>query len=163
MKERNKLINNLFGEELTTIMYEMIEEFYSLDYEDDHIMRILKRFNESFRTGMYLLSLEHNYDNIASRINRVNKKLNIIRKENFLTAYENKKVDEFLKTLGKSDKISLLSDLGVDLPLEERMKLPKKKLDYYKVISNSVMLDQENDTRNGIDTFLKYKKDNEKA
>ena len=30
-------------------------------------------------------------------------------------------------------RISLLSDLGVDLPLEERMKLPKKKLDYYKV------------------------------
>ena len=163
MKKRNVLINNLFGDELTTIMYEMLDEFYSLDYDDDHILRILKKFNESFRTGMYLLALEQNHDNIAYRISRVNKKLNIIRKENLLTAYEKKTVDEFLKTLGKADKISLLSDLGVDLPLEERMKLPKKKLDYYKIISNSVMLDQENDNRNGIDTFLKYKKEKDNA
>ena len=162
MKVKNKLINNLFGEELTIVMYEMLEEFYSLDYEDDDILRVLKKFNESFRTGMYLLALEQNFDNIAYRINRVNKKLNLIRKDKFLEAYDKKKTDEFLATIGKADKISLLSDLGVDLPLEERMKLPKKKLEYYKIISNSVMQDQENDTRNGIDTFLKHKKGSRK-
>ena len=162
MKVKNKLINNLFGEELTIVMYEMLEEFYSLDYEDDDILRVLKKFNESFRTGMYLLALEQNFDNIAYRINRVNKKLNLIRKDKFLEAYDKKKTDEFLATIGKADKISLLSDLGVDLPLEERMKLSKKKLEYYKIISNSVMQDQENDTRNGIDTFLKHKKEKDK-
>lgn len=162
MKVKNKLINNLFGEELTIVMYEMLEEFYSLDYEDDDILRVLKKFNESFRTGMYLLALEQNFDNIAYRINRVNKKLNLIRKDKFLEAYDKKKTGEFLATIGKADKISLLSDLGVDLPLEERMKLPKKKLEYYKIISNSVMQDQENDTRNGIDTFLKHKKEKDK-
>lgn len=163
MKARNKLINNLFGKELTTMMYEMVEEFHALDYDEDYILKILKKFNESFRTGMYLLALEQNYDNIGYRINRVNKKLNIMRKEQFLEAYENKKVNEFLKALGKADKISLMSDLEVDLPLEERMKLPKKKLDYYKIISNSVMLDQENDNRDGLETFLKYKKEDEEA
>lgn len=159
MKADNKLISNLFGEELMHVMYDMLAEFKTLDYDDDQIFKVLKRFNESYRTGMYLLALQQNYDNIAYRINRVNKKLNIIRKEDFLTAYQNKKTSEFLEKLGKADKISLLSDLGVDLPLEERMKLPKKKLEYYRIISNSVMLDQENEKRNGLDTFLKYKKE----
>lgn len=159
MEADNKLISNLFGEELTHVMYDMLAEFKGLDYDDDQILKVLKKFNESFRTGMYLLALQQNCDNIAYRINRVNRKLNIIRKEAFINAYGNKTTEEFLKTLGKADKISLLSDLGVDLPLEERMKLPKKKLEYYRIISNSVMLDQENDKRNGLDTFLKYKKE----
>ena len=141
------------------MMYQLLEEFHSLDYDEDTIFNILKKFNESFRMGMYLLALEKNYDNISFRINRVNKKINIIRKEQFLEAYENKSVEEFLKKLGKSDKISLMSDLGVDLPLDERMKLSKKELDYYRIISNSVMLDQASDKRDGIDTFLKYKKE----
>lgn len=163
MKAHNKLINNLFGEKLTLMMNEILQEFYLLDYSEDDIQRVLKGFNESVRTGIYLLALEQNYDNIAYRINRVNNKLNIIRKEQFIEAYENQKSQEFLRTLGKADKISLMSDLGVDLPLEERMKLSNRKLDYYKIISNSVMGDQKSDSRNGLDTFLKYKKDNEKA
>ena len=109
--------------------------------------------------GMYLLALESNFDTIAARINRVNKKINLIRKDEFIEAYEKKKTNEYLNTLSKADKISLLSDLGVDLPLEERMKLPKDKIEYYRIISNSVMLDQEHDKRNGLDTFLKYKKE----
>lgn len=159
MTGSNKLIKKLFGEDLTSMMCSMLEEFRSLDYDDQQIMKMLKRFNESVRTAMYLLALEKNYDAIAYRINRVNKKLNILRKEDFIEAYENKTVDKYLKTLRKSDKISLLSDLGVDLPLDERMKLPKRKLDYFKIISNSVMLDQESDMRNGLDTFLKYEKE----
>ena len=159
MTGSNKLIKKLFGEDLTSMMCSMLEEFRSLDYDDQQIMKMLKRFNESVRTAMYLLALEKNYDAIAYRINRVNKKLNILRKEDFIEAYENKTVDKYLKTLGKSDKISLLSDLGVDLPLDERMKLPKRKLDYFKIISNSVMLDQESDMRNGLNTFLKYEKE----
>ena len=159
MTGSNKLIKKLFGEDLTSMMCSMLEEFRTLDYDDQQIMKMLKRFNESVRTAMYLLALEKNYDAIAYRINRVNKKLNILRKEDFIEAYENKTVDKYLKTLGKSDKISLLSDLGVDLPLDERMKLPKRKLDYFKIISNSVMLDQESDMRNGLNTFLKYEKE----
>ena len=159
MKINKKLINSLFSEELVLMMYQLLEEFHSLDYDEDTIFNILKKFNESFRMGMYLLALEKNYDNISFRINHVNKKINIIRKEQFLEAYEKKYVEEFLKKLGKSDKISLMSDLGVDLPLDERMKLSKKELDYYRIISNSVMLDQASDKRDGIDTFLKYKKE----
>ena len=159
MKTDIKLINNLFGEDLTQVMHDMLNEFKDLDCDDAQILKTLRKFNESYRTAMYLLALEKNYDNIACRINRANKKLNIIRKESFINAYENKKTEEFLATLGKADKISLLSDLGVNLPLEDRMKLSKKKLEYYRIISNSVMLDQEHDKRNGLDTFLKYKKE----
>lgn len=159
MTGSNKLIKKLFGNDLTSMMQGMLDEFRTLDYDDQQIMKMLKGFNESVRTAMYLMALEKNYDAIAYRINRVNRKLNILRKEAFIEAYENKTADKYLKTLGKSDKISLLSDLGVDLPLDERMKLPRRKLDYFKIISNSVMIDQESDMRDGLDTFLKYEKE----
>ena len=159
MTGSNKLIKKLFGNDLTSMMQGMLDEFRTLDYDDQQIMKMLKGFNESVRTAMYLMALEKNYDAIAYRINRVNRKLNILRKEAFIESYENKTADKYLKTLGKSDKISLLSDLGVDLPLDERMKLPRRKLDYFKIISNSVMIDQESDMRDGLDTFLKYEKE----
>lgn len=159
MVKRNKFINKLFGKDLTDVMYTMLEDFIKLDYDEEQIFKDLKKTNESFRMGMYLLALESNFDTVASRINRVNKKINLIRKDDFIEAYENKKTTEFLNKLTKSDKISLLSDLGVDLPLEERMKLPKDKIEYYRIISNSVMLDQENDKRDGLTTFLEYDKE----
>lgn len=159
MVKRNKFINKLFGKDLTDVMYTMLEDFIKLDYDEEQIFKDLKKTNEPFRMGMYLLALESNFDTIAARINRVNKKINLIRKDEFIEAYEKKKTNEYLNTLSKADKISLLSDLGVDLPLEERMKLPKDKIEYYRIISNSVMLDQEKDNRDGLTTFLEYDKE----
>lgn len=159
MVKRNKFINKLFGKDLTDVMYTMLEDFIKLDYDENQIFKDLKKTNEPFRMGMYLLALESNFDTIAARINRVNKKINLIRKDDFIDAYEKKKTNEYLNTLSKADKISLLSDLGVDLPLEERMKLPKDKIEYYRIISNSVMLDQEKDNRDGLTTFLEYDKE----
>lgn len=159
MVKRNKFINKLFGKDLTDVMYTMLEDFIKLDYDEDQIFKDLKKTNEPFRMGMYLLALESNFDTIAARINRVNKKINLIRKDDFINAYEKKKTNDYLNTLSKADKISLLSDLGVDLPLEERMKLPKDKIEYYRIISNSVMLDQEKDNRDGLTTFLEYDKE----
>ena len=159
MVKRNKFINKLFGKDLTDVMYTMLEDFIKLDYDEDQIFKDLKKTNEPFRMGMYLLALESNFDTIAARINRVNKKINLIRKDDFIEAYEKKKTNEYLNTLSKADKISLLSDLGVDLPLEERMKLPKDKIEFYRIISNSVMLDQEKDNRDGLTTFLEYDKE----
>ena len=159
MVKKNKFINKLFCKDLTDVMYTMLEDFIKLDYDEDQIFKDLKKTNEPFRMGMYLLALESNFDTIAARINRVNKKINLIRKDDFIDAYEKKKTNEYLNTLSKADKISLLSDLGVDLPLEERMKLPKDKIEYYRIISNSVMLDQEKDNRDGLTTFLEYDKE----
>lgn len=161
MVKKNKFINKLFGKDLTDVMYTMLEDFIKLDYDEEQIFKDLKKTNEPFRMGMYLLALESNFDTIAARINRVNKKINLIRKDDFIEAYEKKKTNEYLSKLSKADKISLLSDLGVDLPLEERMKLPKDKIEYYRIISNSVMLDQENDNRDGLTTFLEYDKEEE--
>lgn len=159
MVKKNKFINKIFGKELTDVMCTMLEDFIKLDYDEDQILKELKKTNEPFRMGMYLLALESNFDVIAARINRVNKKINLIRKDDFIEAYKMKKTNDFLANLSKADKISLLSDLGVDLPLEERMKLPKEKIEYYRIISNSVMLDQEKDNRDGLTTFLEYDKE----
>ena len=112
---------------------------------------------------MYLLTLEKNLTNMSYRINRVNKRLNYLRKENFLKAYEKKETEKFLSILGKGDKISLMSDLGIDVPLNERMKLTNQEREFFKIISDSIMLDQEYDKRDGIDTFVKYKKEEKKA
>ena len=52
-----------------------------------------------------------------------------------------------------------MGDLGVDVDVRERAKLSKVDRDYYTIISNSIMEDQEYDNRDGISKFVKYKKE----
>ena len=156
---KDKVINRLFGKQLITAMNEMVKQLYAMNADTDEIVKELKYINESVRVGLYLIALEKNYDNLAFRINKANGIINQERKEKFIEAYKAKKVDKFIATLGKADKISLMSDLGVDVEVSERVKLPKEKREYYKILSNSIMLDQEEDKRDGIDQFIKHKKD----
>ena len=156
---KDKLINNLFGKKLIQAMKEMLDEFKRLDFDEHQIEKAMKNINESVRVGMYLMALENNYDTLAYKINVANKRLNITRKENFIKAYEKGEANKFLSMLGKGDKISLMSDLGVDVDVRERASLSKVDRDYYTIISNSIMEEQELDQRDGIDQFVKYKKE----
>ena len=154
---KDKVINRLFGKQLITAMNELVKQLYTMKADTDEIIKQLKYINESVRIGLYLIALEKNYDNLAVRIHKANGIINEERKEKFLAAYKDKDTDKFLATLGKSDKLSLMSDLGIDVDLAERVKMSKVKRDYYRIISNSIMLDQEEDKRDGIDQFITYK------
>ena len=156
---KNKLINDLFGKELIHAMKEMLEEFKRLKFDDRQIEKAMKNINESVRVGLYLMALEKNYDEIAYKINVANKRINITRKEKFIEAYEKGEAIKYLSILGKGDKISLMSDLGIDVDLKERALLSKVEKDYFTIISNSIMEDQKVDKRDGIDQFVKYKKE----
>ena len=156
---KNKLINDLFGKELVQAMKEMLDEFKKLEFDEHQIEKSMKNINESVRIGLYLMALERNMDNIAYKINVANKRLNIERKEKFLEAYQKGDALKFLSVLGKGDKISLMSDLGIDVDVRERMNFSKLDRDYYTIISNSIMEDQANDQRDGIDQFINYKKE----
>ncbi len=156
---KNKLINDLFGKELVQAMKEMLDEFKKLEFDEHQIEKAMKNINESVRIGLYLMALERNMDNIAYKINVANKRLNIERKEKFLEAYQKGDALKFLSVLGKGDKISLMSDLGIDVDVRERMNFSKLDRDYYTIISNSIMEDQANDQRDGIDQFINYKKE----
>mgnify|MGYP007069880450 CR=1 FL=1 len=156
---KNKIINDLFGKELVQAMREMLDEFKRLDFDEHQIEKAMKNINESVRIGLYLMALERNLDNLAYKINVANKRLNITRKEKFIEAYQKGDALKFLSILGKGDKISLMSDLGIDVDVRGRAKLSKVERDYYTIISNSIMLDQETDQRDGIDRLVKYKKE----
>ena len=156
---KNKIINSLFGKELVQAMKEMLEEFIRLDFDVEQIVKAMKDINESVRVGMYLMALERNLDSMAYKINVANKKLNIIRKEKFIEAYESKQVEKFLSILGKGDKISLMSDLGIDVDVRGRASLTKEQREYYRLISNSIMNDQKINQKDGIDSFITYKKE----
>lgn len=156
---KSKIVNNLFGKDLVQAMRELLEEFVSLDYDVEMIQKAMKDINESVRTGLYLMALEKNYDVIANRIQKANRSLNEIRKEKFLQAYQNKKMDLFLASLGKGDKLALMSDLGLDVAVKDRGKFTKEEKEYYQLLSHSIMEDQELDQRDGIDQFVTYKKE----
>ncbi len=160
---KNKLINKLYGKQLLDAMNDLLKEFVALDYDDESIYKALKDINETVRVGLYLMSLEKNLTKFSYRINRVNRILNEERKLKFIESYKRKETDRFLALLGKGDKISLMGDLGVGVPLEERINFTKEQRDYYKIITDSIMKDQEYDKRDGIDTFIKYKKDEKEA
>ena len=158
----NEVINDLYGEELIKAMNHLIDEFLELNFDSFDVLKSLKNINESVRIGIYFLALERQESDMAYKINKANKRLNEIRKEKFIEAYNNDTVSKYLKKLGKVDKISLMEDLNVDVPVNERVKLSKKQREYYRIISESIMNDQVDDNRDGIDTFITYKKD-EKA
>lgn len=154
------LIEKLFGKDLMNEMYDIVHGFLVMNSDVDYIYKVLRRFNESFRTGIYLIALESNNDRLATKVKRANRLINIDRVDAFLKAYDTGKVDEFLKKTSKVDKIALLSDLDLDVSLEERIKLPKKKRDYYRILSNSILLDKDGYDKDGIDTFINHKKEN---
>lgn len=158
----NKVINNLFGKELITAMQELLEEFVALDYDIGTLLNKLKNVNESVRVGLYLMALERNYNSMVLKLNFVNKMLNDERKDKFLEAYKNGEMEKFLAPMGKSDKISLMEDLGVNVDIKGRELLSKENKNYYDILSTSIMDDQVIDARNGIDRFIKYKKEDEK-
>lgn len=155
----NKVIDGLYSKKVLKVMNEMLDDFILTDSSVDDIYDELKYVNESIRTGIYLLSIEKGFTYLSQRINIVNERINLERTEDFIKAINDGEEEKYLATLGKGDKVSLLNHLGINVPLEQRRNLSKEQLNYYKVISASIKDSQEDDKRDGIDSFLKYKKD----
>ena len=155
----NKVIDSLFSKKVLHVMNELLDDFILSDSNEEDIYGELKYINESIRTCLYLLSIEKGFTYLSQRINNVNERINVERTEEFIQAVNDGEEDKYLATLGKGDKVSLLNHLGINLSLDERKKLSKEQLKYYKVISDSIKDSQEDDKRDGIDSFLKYKKD----
>ena len=153
------IVNKLFSKDVINAMNDILKEIVYMNYDVEQICKELSSLNESIRVGLYLMALENNYDEIAIRISNANKALNEERKNNFLKAYQDGEVDKFLSLLGRQDKISLMSDLGIDGSLRERAIMSDEKKKYYKIISDSIFKDQELDQRDGIDNFLTYHQD----
>ena len=155
----SKVINSLFNDKVFIVMNDLLDKFVLSDSSVQDIYKELKYVNESIRVGIYLLSLENGFIYLSQRINNVNERINIERTEEFIRAFNNGETNKFLATLGKVDKISLLNHLGINESLDKKDGLTKEELEYYRVITDSIKDSQKDDKRNGIDTFLKYRKD----
>lgn len=153
------ITNKLYGQDVVSTMNDILKDIVYMNYDVEQICKKLSSYNESIRVGLYLMALESDYDEIAIRISNANKILNEERKNKFLKAYEDGEVEKFLSFLGRQDKISLMSDLGIDGSLRERAVMSKDKKAYYKLISDSIFQDQEYDRRNGLDRLLNTQND----
>lgn len=158
-----KELKKLYGKTLFPLMEEMLDTFIASNYTVDGLVEALKNMNETIRVGIYLLALEKNEGIIALKINNANKKLNSIRKKEFLEAFKKNDTKSFLAMLGKSDKMSLMTDLGINEESEKRALFTLEQRIYYEIINESILKDQETDKRNGIEQFLKHKKTSKKA
>ena len=65
---------------------------------------------------------------------------------------EDKKVEADVPVLNHEQK-------RINVPVEKKKGLTKIQLKYYKVLTDSIKDSQVDDKRNGIDSFLTYKKD----
>lgn len=155
----NNVVTKLYSDELLKLMNELLDDFILSDFSEEEIYNELKYMNESVRMGLYLISINKDFVYLSKRIDNVNRRINKERKEKFIEAEECGEADKFLATLGKSDKISLLNDLGIDIDIAKRKQCSKIELNYYTVITDSIKNSQKDDKRDGIDSFLKYKKE----
>ncbi len=163
MKMNKDELKKLYGKTLFPLMEEMITEFTKSNYTVEMLIEALSNINETIRVGLYLIALEKNEGILALKLNKANMKLNEIRKEKFLESFKNNETSKFLATLGKSDKISLMSDLGINEEPEKRVLFSLEERIYYELLSDSIKNDQETDKRNGMEQFLKYKKSEKEA
>ena len=155
--DMNNCVTNLFSKKVFKVMNDMLDDFILSDSGEEEIYDQLKYINESIRTGLYLLSIEKGFIYLSQRIKIVNDKIDEELVANFIKAVDEGNAVKYLAVLGKTDKISLLNRLGINVPLEKKKGLTKVQLKYYKVITDSIKESQVYDKRNGIDSFLTYK------
>lgn len=158
MKMNKNELNKLYGNTLFPLIEEILDEFIAKNYSVEMIMDALSTINETVRIGIYLLALAKNEGVMALKIEKANKKLNEIRKEKFLEAFKKNDTARFLALLGKGDKISLMSDLGVNEDAAGRASFTLEQRIYYEILSEAIKSDQEVDKRNGLEQFLKHKR-----
>jgi hypothetical protein len=154
----NKGIENLFNKDLLKLMNEMLDDFILSDSSEDEIYEELRYANESIRVGLYLLSIEKGFIYLSQRLKNVNDRINVEVIELFKEAIDKGNEKKFLSTLGKIDKISLLNHLGINVPEEKKKGLNKVQIKYYKALTDSIKDSQVDDKRDGIDSFLTYKR-----
>ena len=99
---------------------------------------------------------------MAFKIERINKRLKVEGIEKFKKSFDKGEHESYLKKLNKTDKIDLLHSLGLDVTSDMAYRLDKIKQVYRNVINKSIMDDQAKEHKDGIDTFVKYKKDSKK-
>ncbi len=150
-------IQQIYGQKLFTLMEDMVNEFIRDDYSTSQIKKSLKAINESIRIGLYLLAIANNQGIMALKIYKANQELNEIRKNDFIAAYKNNKVKQFLAPLGKSDKISLMTDLGLNENSSKKALFNQEQKQMYKILNESILEDQKSDCRDGIEQFLHIK------
>jgi hypothetical protein len=139
-------------------MNEMLDDFILSDSSEDEIYEELRYANESIRVGLYLLSIEKGFIYLSQRLKNVNDRINVEVIELFKEAIDKGNEKKFLSTLGKIDKISLLNHLGINVPEEKKKGLNKVQIKYYKALTDSIKDSQVDDKRDGIDSFLTYKR-----
>ncbi len=157
--KKNSLVSKLYSNELIELMNEHIDEIIKEKLDVEDIYPKLKPINEAVRVGIYLFAMERNEVEVAEKVKQVNEMLDARRKKEFELAYKKNEVDKFLATLGKTDKLALMKDLGVDVDMQQRIHFTSEQRDYYDILSKSILEDQSNDSRDGIDQFVTYKKE----
>lgn len=152
----------MFGDDLIRALNQMLDEFVELDFDETDIYVSIKGINESVRTCLFLLAEERGLSDMAFKIERINKRLKVENVDKFKKSFDKGEAEAYLKKLNKTDKIDLLHAMGLDIPNDMVYKLDKIKQVYRNTINKSIMDDQVKEQKDGIDTFIKYKKSDKK-
>lgn len=136
-----EILKNYFGDEVILKVDNLVEECRRNDYQESKILDIIKDMSESLRICMYLIALERDVE-LALKIERINKRLKDVRVTKFKEEYFKDKANNFLGKMNRIDKISLLSDMDLNILEEERDKLRGINKEYYDVLKSSIMNDK---------------------
>lgn len=158
----NSIVKKMFGDDLIRALNQMLDEFVELDFDETDIYVSIKGINESVRTCLFLLAEERGLSDMAFKIERINKRLKVENVDKFKKSFDKGDAEAYLKKLNKTDKIGLLHAMGLDIPNDMVYKLDKIKQVYRNTINKSIMDDQVKEQKDGIDTFIKYKKSDKK-
>lgn len=151
-----KLVNKLFGEDLTHYLLALLDTFQERKYTEKEVYSSIQMMNESVRNYLLGLAYDKKMEDYVELIYSVNQKLKGERIEKFKKAIKKGEAEKFLVMLSRVDKISLLDDLH--LLNKNTTHFSKEEKEIILLVENSIRESQGVDKRNGIQDFLTYQK-----
>lgn len=151
-----KLVNKLFGEDLTHYLLALLDTFQERKYTEKEVYSSIQMMNESVRNYLLGLAYDKKMEDYVELIYSVNQKLKGERIEKFKKAIKKGETEKFLVMLSRVDKISLLDDLH--LLNKNTTHFSEEEKEIILLVENSIKESQGVDKRKGIQDFLTYQK-----
>ena len=130
------LLISFMGNDLVSELKTDVVEYRELDLDANDIYDRISDFSDYIAMGLYLIAIDMGEDDIAYKIKRASEKLNIKKKENFINAVTNNKVNKFFKKYNKADIINLATSMNLYmLTKKEYNKLDNDNKLYYDILN----------------------------
>lgn len=135
----NDVIKSYLGKNLLDEINNNLKEYKQLNMSAKEIYKQIYDLSDLIIMSMYLIALDNNDSDLAFKIKQASSMVKEKRKLDFIDAYKNNNVDNYLSRFSKFDLISLASTLNLyALSKKDYLKLTKDQKKMYDILASYI-------------------------